>query len=110
MGRYMGGVAYTYMCVVSMLGIVIVVWGVYSVFGYSDPSGEAVGLSRAASCLDPVLVCRPRGLGDAKIAAPGSQALALRVQVPNYKASTQHHNFDSEYGNLKYPPCWYFGQ
>ena len=34
--------------------------------------------------------------------------LALRVQVPNYKVSTQSHNYDSEYGSPKYPIVRYF--
>ena len=34
---------------------------------------------------------------------------SLRVQVPNYKVSTKNHNYDSEYGNPKYPIVRYFG-
>ena len=33
---------------------------------------------------------------------------SLRVQVPNHKASTQNHNYDSQYGNPKYPIARYF--
>ena len=34
---------------------------------------------------------------------------SLRVQVPEYKVSTQHHNYDSYYRNLKYPIAGDFG-
>ena len=37
------------------------------------------------------------------------ESITLRVQVPNYKVSTQHHNYDSEYGDLEYPILRYFG-
>ena len=33
----------------------------------------------------------------------------LRVQVPNHKVSTQSLNYDSLYGNPKYPMVRYFG-
>ena len=34
----------------------------------------------------------------------------LRVQVPNYKVSTQNHNYDSKYSNPKYPIIRYFAE
>ena len=34
---------------------------------------------------------------------------SLRVQVPNYKVSTQNHNYDSKYGNPTYSIFGSFG-
>ena len=39
----------------------------------------------------------------------GGSMYTLRVQGPNYKVSTQNHNYDSKYRNPKYPIVSYFG-
>ena len=64
---------------------------------------------RGARCLQPLTLMQPCAFKVEVMQHRKAEINTLRVQVPNYKASTQNRNYYSSYGNPIYPIVRYFG-